>query len=322
MPDSLRVGKVAFASATLMGLLYAVRTLLQPKLLYFPRAYADQKGYISLWHNAVSRVSLSGSQLVEVPYTDPKAPSASRSCYLLLAPPPKAATKQPLWVLHGGNAMTALDWLPSVLDSARGQTSFLLVDYPGYGRNEPVREHPSSENAVLSNSLTALDAALQVMQKESRVVSETNLLGHSLGAGATLLLANALTDRNSLSCSSAASSFPPIKKVLLSAPFLSVPVIAQSLMAPLPLIVYKTLCSHSYNNEANLPALLAASPSTQVTIIHGTQDEIIPISHARALAKENPKARLLEVDGADHNTILATHWHLYHSILVEPGANL
>jgi len=299
-----------------------VRTWVQPKLLYFPRIYADEKGYAALLSNAASRLALSGSKLVEVPYSDPHAPSAARMCYLMLSPPPKAPNKQPLWIVHGGNAMTALDWLPNVLESPRGQTSFLLVDYPGYGRNEPLRQHPSSEAAVLSNSRAALEAAIKVMYQESRVVSETNLLGHSLGCGATLLLANDLAKP----CLATSLQPPtPISKVLLSAPFLSVPSVAQSLMGPLPLLMYKTLCSHSYNNQANLPSLLAASPNSQVTILHGTRDEIIPISHARTLASENPKVRLLEVDGAHHNDILSTHWHLYNQILVEqpkPGANL
>jgi pimeloyl-ACP methyl ester carboxylesterase len=323
MGDASRLRQIAAVSATLVGLIYAVRTFVQPKLLYFPRAYVDERGYAALWNNAVARVSLSNSRLLAVPYNDKRSQSSARTCYLLLAPPSKT-NKQPLWIVHGGNAMTALDWLPSLLDSSRGQTSFLLIDLPGYGRNEPLRQHPESEEAVLSNSLSALDAALQVMQKESRAASETNLLGHSLGSGVALLLGNALLARSAV-CENSDRAPPPvlpINKVLLSAPFVSVPSVAQTLMGPLPLVLYKTLCSHAYNNEANLPSFLAASPSSQVTIIHGNRDEIVSISHSRALAKANPKVRLVEVDGAHHNDIMSTHWHLYHSILVEPGAHL
>lgn len=317
-----RLRRVAAISVTIFGFIYAVRTWVQPKLLYFPRSYASEKGYTALWKNAANRLALSGSQLINIPYTDPSSASPSRNCYLVLSPSaPKHDKKQPLWVVHGGNAMTALDWLPSILEGSRGHNSFLLVDYPGYGRNEPLRQHPTSEDAVLSNALAALTATMKTLEKESRTITEVNLLGHSLGTGASLLLANALVEQKCAAAETSAS-YPPVSKVLLSAPFLSIPAVAQSLLGPLPVVVYKALCSHSYNNQVNLPRLLNASPTSQVTIIHGTQDEIIPFSHAATLAKENPQVRLLEVDGAHHNDVLS-HWHLYHSILVDQqGASL
>jgi len=323
--SSRRVVKIVAMSAAVAGAVCAIRLWVQPKLLYFPRAYSDEKAYYSnMWSNAASRLGLSGSKILEIPYADPEAPAHARNCYLILSPSKAALNnKDPLWIVHGGNAMTAWDWLPSVLESARGQNSFLLVDYPGYGQNEPLRQRPASESAVLSNSLAAVDEAMKVIQKEKRTISETNLLGHSLGCGASMLLATALAERRTGTTATPPQPHPPVNKVLLSAPFLSVPYVAQSLMGPLPLLMYQALCSHKYDNQANVRRFLEISPSSQLTVIHGTRDEIIPVSHARTLAKENPKLRLLEADGAHHNDILSTHWQLYHSVLADaPGANL
>jgi len=126
-----------------------------------------------------------------------------------------------LWLFFGGNAMLARDWL-AFLDKVlthmgehqvpRTNTAFLLVDYPGYGRNAGA---PSPES-VLKSSHLALEAALQQLP-EVRV----QLLGHSLGAAAAAQLA-------------ADWDLPGGPGLLvLSAPFIDIPHMAVQLLSVL-----------------------------------------------------------------------------------------
>ncbi|MCA1764735.1 MAG: hypothetical protein LC633_00515 [Desulfobulbaceae bacterium] len=57
-----------------------------------------------------------------------------------------------LWLMFGGNASLALDWLGLIKDFPDPEAAFLLVDYPGYGRSEG-RPGPA---AILESAETAL----------------------------------------------------------------------------------------------------------------------------------------------------------------------
>ncbi|CAK0806242.1 unnamed protein product [Prorocentrum cordatum] len=143
------------------------------------------------------------------------APELHRS--LLLRPQKWGASV--MWVVFGGNAMLASDWYPFCnqlcrLQGRRGGASaaFLLFDFPGYGGN-PGRTSPA---ATLTASLCSLRAALARFDAGP---PEVNLLGHSLGAAAAAQLAAHL-----------AITGAPAGRLVLSAPFTSIPHVAVHLL--------------------------------------------------------------------------------------------
>ena len=63
------------------------------------------------------------------------------------------------------------------------------------------------------------------------------------------------------------------------------------------------LVTHRFDNKARL-AELAARGSGKVIILHGTDDEVIPVEMSRRLAAgQREIVRLVEIPGAHHNDI-------------------
>jgi pimeloyl-ACP methyl ester carboxylesterase len=60
------------------------------------------------------------------------------------------------------------------------------------------------------------------------------------------------------------------------------------------------LAKYQFNNAERLPEVDAP-----ITIIHGTDDRIIPIRFGRRLAEAAPdRVRMIELEGAGHNDML------------------
>jgi pimeloyl-ACP methyl ester carboxylesterase len=63
------------------------------------------------------------------------------------------------------------------------------------------------------------------------------------------------------------------------------------------------LVIHRFNNEARLAELAARGPG-EVIILHGSDDEVIPVSMSHKLAGERKDiVRFTEIPGGRHNTI-------------------
>ncbi|CAK0910263.1 unnamed protein product [Prorocentrum cordatum] len=171
---------------------------LQDRFLYHPRRYDA----LPLWDQAYEfGGQMCTMEKVSYAIRRPILGSFEQSAFLLR---PESGVSV-LWVVHGGNAMLATDWL-SILDGVLRQIppigiGFLLVDYPGrYGLNAG----RPSPGAALAASQAAVAAALAALQEAPRVC----LLGHSLGCAASAQLA--------------ASLIPPAHMVI-SAPFSDIP---------------------------------------------------------------------------------------------------
>ena len=126
---------IALAYAGYVGLAYVA----QEKLIYMPRTYSQYRSYYEGQRMRTDKTlkQLQGSSILDLPYTigDGKL---QQTAYFI--PPREAAEDTPmrLWVLTGGNAALALDWLHFVsefLHSRHAQRepapAFLLLDYPG-----------------------------------------------------------------------------------------------------------------------------------------------------------------------------------------------
>jgi pimeloyl-ACP methyl ester carboxylesterase len=201
-----------------------------------------------------------------------------------------------LWIVCGGNGTVALDWAGWLASNAPADDAWLLVDFPGYGACEGA---PSPRHIRESFRTVIPIAAESVGLTTSPDPSRLRIFGHSLGAAACLI---------------AASEFNIHNGVLVS-PFTSTMDMAGQ-MVGLPI---GFLVTHRFDNAARLDELIARGP-TNITILHGTHDEVIPIQMARTLAHgREPSVQLIEIHGARHNNIADSHSAPLAKALTESG---
>lgn len=272
---------------------------LQDKMLYRPRKYASGEGVGGeLLNFGGQTYTMRKVSIVLARWFTRKT---EQTVFLMH---PKTEAKQ-LWVVCGGNAMLATDWLSFldfVLRSSDGPAAgiaFLLMDYPGYGWNEG---RPSPV-AILASCRQALRKAREALGG-SVVLPQVHLLGHSLGCAAVTQLAVRLSREGQSP-----------GRLLLSAPFLNLPCMADRMIGPLlPAAlraVWPTLLDwlvpHRWDNKALVPA--AAQAGWRVGIVHGALDSMVPTSmgkelHRLASAAGGPSPSFVQVPGAEHNEVL------------------
>ncbi len=239
--------------------------LFQHKLIYHPRSYPT--GY-QPWKT--SSLELLRYQTAE----------GSQTAYYL---PPENNSVQRVWVLFGGNAGLALDWLGLLAQLSSAGVGFLLIDYPGYGACEG---SASPETIRLSTR-----EAVQAWKREFGLESQPSwaTLGHSLGAAAALQFAE---DH-------------PVGRIVLLAPFTSLADMVRHLFGGwlVPLL------RHPFENRKPLQMVLERNPTPAILIAHGDRDEVVPVEMGRELATLNPKKiEYLEVPDTGHNDILSKLW--------------
>jgi pimeloyl-ACP methyl ester carboxylesterase len=189
-----------------------------------------------------------------------------------------------LWIVCGGNGTVALDWSEWIGKNAPQEDAWLLVDFPGYGDCEG---SPSPERIRESLKTVVPLAAREIGWSDPPDPARLRFFGHSLGSAACLL---------------AATEFGIQRGVLLS-PFTSTMEMTRVLTGlPLGFLVW-----HRFDNPARLAELAARGPG-KVLILHGTDDEVIPLWMSLKLAEENPSTvTLKEIPGGRHNTIPESH---------------
>lgn len=177
-----------------------------------------------------------------------------------------ASNPVPAVIFAHGNAELIEFWPATLEPYRRLGMSVLLPEYRGYGRSAG---KPSE--ATLADDFTwfydQLAARPDVDPK--RIVYH----GRSLGGGAVCALA---------------AKRPPAAMILQST-FSSIVEIARRYFVP------KSLVVDPFDNVAVIKNLTAP-----LMIVHGTEDRLIPVSHAHALIAAQPKAQLI-LYNADHN---------------------
>ena len=176
-----------------------------------------------------------------------------------LPPLGSPAAPAPLLLFAHGNGELIDYWPADFRVPRQWGMAVLLVEYPGYGRSEGRPTRGSVTAAVLA----AYDwAAGQPGIDGRRVVG----YGRSLGGGAVAELAEAR----------------PIAALILESTFSSVHAFARRFGAPAFLV------RDRFDNVKAVRRL--AMP---LLILHGAADQIIPVSHARALHVARPASELV-----------------------------
>jgi|CXWL01.1.fsa_nt_gi pimeloyl-ACP methyl ester carboxylesterase len=206
-------------------------------------------------------------------------------------PSPQAAAGQamPVVMFFHGNA----ELIDSQLDSIEGYhrlgCSVLLPEFRGYGKSAG---HPS-EAAILDDAAYFFDLLVKRPDVDTtRIVMH----GRSVGGGPASILA---TRR-------------PVKALILQSTFKSAASMAMRYGAP------SFLVSSPFHVDDAVATL-----EIPMLIFHGTHDDIIPVSHGRALADLARNATYMEFD-CNHNSFpgdenVTAYWDAVASFLQSAG---
>ena len=206
--------------------------------------------------------------------------AAKCSAYFL---PGANSSSKRVWLAFCGNGSLALDWTTILRDYPWNGDAFLLIDYPGYGKN--------GGYATIASTRSSADAALKTLAE--RLQTDENHLrlcaiGHSLGAAVALDFA----------------ARHNVERVVLIAPFTTLREEAATMVGGW----IARLLIESYDNRANLREALNRNADAEIAIFHGTDDEVIPVRMGRELAHEFPVIEFFAVKNADHVSVL-NHGH-------------
>jgi uncharacterized protein len=172
-----------------------------------------------------------------------------------------------------GNRRTIEAYIREAEDLSRRGFGVVLVEYRGYGI--------ATDAGVPSEDVLYADAAavLDGLAKEGRRESDVVLWGTSLGTGVAAEMA--LRGR--------------AKALVLVTPFTSLPELAARMTSLLPmgLVLRDRFDNLAKAKSIHIPAM----------VVHGDEDEIVPIEMGRAIADALSGARFVRVNGGHHNDL-------------------
>jgi pimeloyl-ACP methyl ester carboxylesterase len=212
-----------------------------------------------------------GTTVVDYQTSDGK-----QQAYLLSATP----RPERLWLVCGGNGTLALEWSDWLRENGPRQDAWLLVDIPGYGNCQGKPRPASIRRSVKAAVPAAMDSLGWSLPADR---DKLRFFGHSLGSAVSLKAAVELD----------------IRRGVLLSPFTSSMEMTEAMFGvDLGFIVW-----HRFDNRARLKQL-ADRGDGEVHILHGEQDEVIPVRMSRELAKEFPTlVRFTEVPAGRHNDL-------------------
>jgi hypothetical protein len=196
-------------------------------------------------------------------------PGARLSALHLGLPNPKGV----VFFLHG-NAGSLASWFVNPDFYRRANFDLFMVDYRGYGKSSGRIE----SEAQLRADVRAAWAVVAPQYTGRKVVVYGRSLGSGLAAGLSAELAG---------------SSPPDLTVLVSA-YTSMAAVAGEHYGWVPQAVLR------YPMRTDQVVARIRSP---LLLIHGVQDELIPLAHSNTLIALAPHASLLRIAGAAHNDL-------------------
>lgn len=179
-------------------------------------------------------------------------------------------------IIYHGNAGSACDRGGLVEMLTRSGYSVLLPEYTGYAEdgNDPTHA------AIQKNVFDVIEYTGQEKMSVSLII------GESVGAGPAMMHATY-------------SRYTAVPNLILITPFTSLADVAEATYWMFPT---RLLVDNAWDNLA-----VVGSYTGRLLILHGTNDEIIPVAQANSLCESAGAAQEVQcvyVDGATHNTIL------------------
>ncbi len=197
-------------------------------------------------------------------------------------PPERAAT---VLQVHGnaGNIESHV-WFTEYLPAAG--FNLFIFDFRGYGRSEGAARR---RGPLIADTNAALD---MLLARPDIDAARIGMYAQSLGGAIGL---SVMADRAELRSGLIMSSFSSWRDIAAAAVGGDPPGMVSRLLARI------LIRDHDRPDEA------IARIDRPILIIHGTDDDIIPASHGRRLAKAGPTAELMEIAGGDHNGLRTSH---------------
>lgn len=187
-----------------------------------------------------------------------------------------------LVIAYPGIGSRALDWQGMVNHCQHPGTGFLLIDYPGRGNCEGLMRPKYLPDSTLG-ALTALKDFLNIEQ-DHHFTSHLILLGHSFGCAAALQMALPLNP----------------DRIVLIAPFTTLRKALFKKVGPLA-----WLNPDQMDNRQRLIEICAHPNPPLITIIHGTDDQSVPVEMGKELSNQVEGCVVFhEIKGAGHMDIL------------------
>lgn len=240
----------------------------QRKLIYFPREYD--------WNEEAEFVGL-GGEVIEY-----NSNGDAMKAYFLAGN--GDGPEAPIYFTFNGNAGRALGWenFARGMQRADPSTSWLLVEYPGYGscEGEPTR---TSMMAAAGGAREALREKLGITSEE--LTARSRAIGHSMGAAAAAEFA---------------STYGASEVVMIS-PFTSLYDMAKRAVSP----ALAFLVRDRWDNAARLDELSQRPSRPRVLIFHGGRDSVVPVKMGRKLAESHAGwVEYVEIPGGDHDDVI------------------
>jgi len=196
----------------------------------------------------------------------------------------------PVVVVMHGWASAAEDLLPAAPAMVGAGLAMLLVDARGHGRSD------AAEFMSMPRFAEDLDAAVAWLREQPGVdAARIALVGHSVGAGAALLVAS--RDSRIAAVVSIASMAHPREMISRSFRGYRAP---QTVVRAALRTIEHTI-GHRFDDFA--PVHTIARIDAPVLVLHGLDDRTVPADDATRLAANNPSATLRFVPGADHHSL-------------------
>lgn len=207
---------------------------------------------------------------------------------------PQTAYPKKIWLLLGGNASLALQWLSVLQPLSLTDTGYLLIDYPGYGYNQGYPSQKNNQQAVIH--------AFQALEKHygTSQFCSVNVIGHSLGSAVAI---------------DTASTIKPDSLLLIS-PFTSMYEMSQRVITPLWAWLISPWLWDRYDNINTLTHYMASQQQTHVTVMHGKQDNIVPFSMGKTLASSHPAIKFIAIS-TDHDLPIVHPEHIQTYIITQ-----
>ena len=194
--------------------------------------------------------------------------------------PANGAAPERVWIVTAGNGSIALDFANLPEQSGMMRDAFVFFDYPGYGLCQG-KPHPKAIRESLQAAGPLITGRCQL--PAGSLAGRGIVWGHSLGAAAGLIAAEEYS----------------IRSAVLLSPFTSTMAMTKvALGVPLGFLV-----THRFDNEARMASLIQRGG--KAWILHGAEDEVIPVAMGRQLAFGGGSAvRFQEIPAASHNTLM------------------
>merc|ERR1712217_864548 len=214
------------------------------------------------------------------------------------------------YLVFGGNAMTARDWLGilpnSVNEKSWADVAFVLVDYPGFGASSGSPSVQSIMHAAAQSLTAATDSIDGSFEQEARQEDlVVGVIGHSIGCAAALHFAAAQLETPT-----------PVEHLILSAPFTTLPAMAHEMLPVLKILPQELIAMltarQGWNNLAAADRMALRKDIVtlpRIHMAHGSADSIVPhamgVELSSHLKSHGFSVDFVSMEGLNHNDLFS-----------------